>query len=114
MRKTVVCGDGMTRTGELKWHHPDGIFDVMEFTGLLGAKWREAVYCHYIADPADECDDTESLDPIKQWKKGTRWEPWEVEQARKSPLDSRALSKIMCRTAVAINEIRSPKNHRHR
>ena len=39
-KHAVRCCDGKTRTGRVIYIHPDNIFAVLEFTGVMG-KWRE-------------------------------------------------------------------------
>lgn len=39
---SVVCCNGLRRTGKIVYIHPDGIFAVLEFEGRSG-RWREAI-----------------------------------------------------------------------
>lgn len=43
MRKTVVCGDGLMRTGTVVYIHPEHRFETLEFEGR-GGNWRESFY----------------------------------------------------------------------
>lgn len=41
-KQSVLCYDGITRTGHPVYIHPDGIYRVFEFTGRMGT-FREAI-----------------------------------------------------------------------
>lgn len=41
-KQSVICYDGITRTGRIVYIHPDNLYRVLEFTGRIGS-WREAI-----------------------------------------------------------------------